>query len=130
MKNITLFIFILLTFFSLNSCAQNSDKLVGIWKVDNEFNKATYEIVQVDNKFFGKVHQYTSESKTYTGNNKKEDYFLIDIEKKDNTYVNGKMYFEKDDLVDVKIVLVDKDKIKISLTVEGYPYSEIWNRKQ
>lgn len=114
---------------SLGSCAQEQDEIVGVWKVDNEYYKAVYEIVEVDNKFYGKVHKYDDGKEQYLGNNKKEDYFLTDVERKGKQYINGKMYMPDGSYYEVIFTLKDENTLKVDMTVEDYPYSETWNRK-
>lgn len=114
---------------ALISCAQETDKIVGVWQVDNEYYKAVFEIVQVDHKFYGKVHKYDDGKEQYVGNNKKEDYFLTDVELKDGKYVNGKMYMPDGSYYEVIFTLVNENTLKAEMTVEDYPYAETWTRK-
>jgi len=111
------------------SCAQKTDQIVGVWEVDNEYYKAVYEIVEVDHKFYGKIHKYDDGKETYVGNNKKEDYFLTDVELKDNTYVNGKMYLPDGSYYDVIFTLLNANMLKVEMTIENFPYSETWTRQ-
>ena len=53
MKNAIYLSFLILIGFT--SCAQNNDKIIGIWDVKNDYYQATYEIVEHEGKFFGKV---------------------------------------------------------------------------
>lgn len=116
-------------FITMISCAQKTDPIVGIWQVDNEYYKAVYEIVEVDGKFYGKIHKYNDGKETYVGNNNKEDYFLTDVELKDNSYVNGKMYMPDGSYYEVIFTVVNENALKVKMTIEDYPYSETWTRK-
>lgn len=115
--------------FTIISCAQNTDKIVGVWEVDNEYYKAVYEIVEVDNKFYGKIHKYDDGKEQYVGSNSKEDYFLTDVELKGNRYENGKMYLPDGSYYEVIFTLINDNALKVEMTIENYPYSETWTRK-
>ncbi|MDY8137991.1 hypothetical protein [Aquimarina sp. 2201CG5-10] len=112
---------------SLSSCGQE-DKIVGVWDVKTEYYQATYEIVSQDDTFFGKVHYYNDGSTEYKGKNKKEDYFLTDVELKDGKYVNGKMYTPDGSYYEVIFTLKNNDTLETIMTVENKPYKEIWTR--
>lgn len=114
---------------TLISCAQSTEPIVGVWKVDNEYYKAIYEIVEVDGMFYGKIHKYDDGKETYLGNNKKEDYFLTDVKKEDSQYVNGKMYMPDGSYYEVIFTIINENELKVDMTIENYPYSETWTRK-
>jgi len=119
----------ILMLIALISCAQEQDDIVGVWSVDNSYNKAIYEIVEVDHKFYGKIHKYSDGKEEYIGNNKKEDYFLTDVEYKDGKYINGKMYMPDGTYYEVIITVKDSNTLEVAMTVENYPYTETWARK-
>ena len=114
--------------FSLTSCAQSNDKIIGVWDVKNDYYQAIFEIVENDNKFFGKVHYYNDGKEEYKGDNKKEDYFLTDIESKDEKYINGKMYLPDGSFYNVIFTLKDENTLEALMTVEKQPYTETWTR--
>ncbi|MCF2873371.1 MULTISPECIES: DUF2147 domain-containing protein [unclassified Tenacibaculum] len=124
---------LLLTFLclvTLISCAQNNDEIVGVWTVKNQYYEAEYEVVEYKGKFFGKIHYYNDGKNEYKGNNEKKDYFLTDVEKKGEKYVNGKMYLPGGAYYEVIFTLNNKDKLEALMTVEGQPYKETWKRKK
>lgn len=125
----TLHITFLALFLSLTSCAQKSnDKIIGVWDIKTDYYQAIYEIVENDEKFYGKVHYYNDGTNEYKGNNKKEDYFLTDIEAKNGKYVNGKMYLPDGTFYKVIFSLKDENTLEALMTVEGEPYKETWKR--
>lgn len=111
----------------LTSCAQQ-DNIIGVWNVKNNYYQAVYEIEQPEDKFIGKIHYYNDGKTEYTGKNKKEDYFLTDVEAKNGTYINGKMYLPDGSYYEVVFKMVDANTLEISMTVEGQPYKETWKR--
>ncbi|MDX1774167.1 hypothetical protein [Oceanihabitans sediminis] len=112
----------------ITSCAQSNDKIIGVWDVKTEYYQAIYEIVEDDGKFFGKVHYYNDGETKYKGNNKKEDYFLTDVELKDGKYINGKMYLPDGSYYQVIFNLKDDNTLEVLMTVENQPYKETWTR--
>lgn len=120
---------IALLFFSITliSCAQE-DKIIGVWDIKNDYYQAVYEIVEHEGKFFGKAHYYNDGTTEYKGDNKKEDYFLTDIEKKGETYINGKMYLPDGSFYNVIFTLKNDDTLEALMTVEKQPYTETWTR--
>lgn len=124
LKPVLAFLFFALTF---TSCAQK-DKIVGVWDVKTDFYDAVYEIVENDNTFFGKVHYYNDGATKYKGDNKKEDYFLTDLEYKNGNYTNGKMYLPDGSFYNVIFTLKDDNTLEALMTVDNQPYKEIWKR--
>ncbi len=122
-------LYVLLIFLiSYTSCSQNKDSITGVWNVKNDYYQAIYEIVESKGKFFGKIHYYNDGKSEYESNNKKEDYFLTDLEKKDEKYINGKMYMPDGSFYKVIFTFKNKDTMEALITVEGNPYKEVWKR--
>ncbi|OIQ18113.1 MAG: hypothetical protein BM557_07810 [Flavobacterium sp. MedPE-SWcel] len=127
MNTIHKYIGILVLIITLQSCAQ-TDTIVGVWEVKNDYYQGVFEIVEYEDKFSGKIHYYNDGSTEYKGNNKKEDYFLTDIEFKDGKYINGKMYLPDGSFYHVIFSLKGKDKLEVLMTIEDSPYKETWTR--
>ena len=127
MKKILLILFAAVT---LASCASKDDKIVGIWEVKNEFNEATYEILEYQGKFFGKVRYYKDQNSEYEGDNRKEDYFLTDLEAKDSTsYDKGVLHLPDGSMNVISFDLIDANTLEARMVFEGEPYTEVWIRQ-
>ncbi|WP_460219275.1 DUF2147 domain-containing protein [Psychroserpens sp. MEBiC05023] len=124
----TLQITFIILLLSLTSCAQSNDKIIGVWDVKNDYYQAIYEIVEYKGKFYGKVHYYNDGETEYKGDNKKEDYFLTDVELEDDKYINGKMYLPNGSFYNVIFTLKDENTLEVLMTVENEPYKENWTR--
>lgn len=109
-------------------CAQEKDDIEGVWNMKNEFAEGQYEIVQYKGKFFGKAHYYNNGKTEYKGNNEKEDYFLIDLEKEETRYTNGKIYLPDGTYYEVIIMQPNIDSLEVKMTIQNGPYTEIWTR--
>jgi len=130
MKAKLISLILILSAFFTSSCAQNKDNIEGVWDVNNDYYQAVYEIVQYKGKFFGKAHYFNNGDTEYKGNNKKEDYFLVDVEKADKKYINGKMYLPDGSYYQVIIVQPDIDTLEVKMTVQNQPYTETWTRRK
>jgi len=121
---------LIIILFSINliSCGQSNDKIIGIWDVKNNNYQATYEIVEHQNKFYGKIHYYHDGETEYKGTNKEKDYFLTGIEKKREKYINGKMYLPDGSYYNVIFSLRGDNSLVVLMTIEGKPYKEVWKR--
>ena len=128
MERIQRFLIVLICSIAVTSCAQKSDKIVGVWDVKNDYYQAVYEVVEYKGKFFGKIHYYNDGKTVYKGNNEKKDYFSTDVEKKGKKYVNGKMFIPGGTYYEVILELKGDDILEASMTVEGQPYKETWKR--
>ncbi len=125
MKKITI---LLLFTINLIACAQNTDKIVGVWEVKNDYYQAVYEIVEDKGIFFGKIHYYNDGTNEYKGTNKKKDYFLTDLEKKGKKYINGKMYLPDGSYYNAIFTLKNDNSLEVLMTVDKQPYKETWKR--
>lgn len=128
MKNLNRILILFTLIISLSSCAQD-DPIVGVWEVESDYYQATYEIVEHQDQFHGKVHYYNDGQDTYEGNDQKEDYFLTELTAKNGQYVNGKMYLPDGSFYFVIFELTDPNTLEATMTVENQPYKEVWKRK-
>jgi len=130
MKQIKYIIFSLLILLSFTMCAQKQDKIVGVWTVTNEYNKGVYEIVESEGKFYGKIHKYSENDKEYLGNNKEEDYFLTDVGLTNGKYINGIIHIDEKTTYRVEFSFDSDDVLKVVMTINNEPYTELWTRKK
>ena len=105
-------------------------KIVGVWEVKNDYYEATYEIEALKGKYVGKVHYYKDDSTEYKGKNTEDDYFLNNVIYKNGKYINGKMFLPDGSNYNVTFKLKNDNALEAKMTIEGQPYSEIWNRKR
>ena len=111
-----------------SSCACQDD-IIGVWDVKTDHYRAVYEIVENESKYYGMVHYYNDGTTEYKGNGKEEDYFLTDVEAKEDHYVHGKMYLPDGSYYEVIFNLMDANTLEMQMTVEGLPYRETWKRQ-
>ncbi|MCL7752144.1 DUF2147 domain-containing protein [Polaribacter sp. Z022] len=118
---------ILIMIISFSACAQK-DVIVGVWNVKTDIYQAKYEIVKYQKKYIGKIHYYNDGITEYKGKDKKEDYFLSDVEYKEGKYINGKMYLPDGSFYKVIFTKKDHNKLEVLMTLNGKPYKETWTR--
>lgn len=109
--------------------ASPGDSIIGIWEVRNDYYMAVYEIVKYKNEYWGKVHYYNDGTTEFKGKNNEEDYFLEGITYLDGLYSQGQMHLQDGSNYTVQLKLSD-DQLKVSMNIEGQPYSEIWKKKR
>lgn len=119
---------VLIILFSVVVSAQKNDDIIGVWEVKTNNFQAIYEIEESHGKFIGKVHYYNDGETEYKGSNTKEDYFLSEVIKKDDKYINGKMYLPDGSYYYVIFTFKDKDVLEVLMTLDDKPYKETWKR--
>ena len=111
------------------SCTKDTNQIIGIWQVKNEYVEARYEMIEYGNYYFGKIHYYNDGNVEYKGSNKEEDYFISDVAFKDSTYVNGYMQYPDGKTSSINFDFIDHNNIKVTTNYDGQAYSEIWKRE-
>ena len=105
--------------------------MLGLWKVDSKFYKATCEIVEEANTLKGLVIYYNDDTTVYRyeeGQPKK--YFFNNLKEKDSVYVDaiaGATKTENSNEV-VTLNLLSKDTLEVTTHIMQKPLKEIWVR--
>ncbi len=128
MKKLFLFLFMSIT---LLSCSKKQDKIIGTWRVDSQFYKATYIISSHNEKFYGKVVSYDDGTTQYDQKDGDQGYFLTNLVAKDNRYVNGLLHENRGGKPQhISISLLNNDTLEVTTTVMHRPIIEKWIRVQ
>lgn len=121
---------ILLTLFiTVFSCGKTDNPLLGLWKVNSKFYKATCQILEENNEVKGLVLYYNDDTTVYSyKDGQDKNYFFNNIKKHDNVYidaVSGATKTEKsNDLVTLN--LISKDTLEVKTYLMKKPIKEIW----
>ncbi len=105
------------------------DSIIGVWEVKNDYCMAVYEILKYENKYVGKMHYYNDGETEMKSQNNECDYFLDGITYKDNAYSKGTIYMPDGKQYQAHFVLKG-DILTVNMTIDNYPYTEIWKRKR
>ena len=85
MKKIILFAILIIAF----SCAKKENPLLGKWKVDSKFYKATYHILESNDSVQGKVLYYNDDTTIIREVDGKDYYVFKNLKEKENVYVDA-----------------------------------------
>lgn len=125
-KIITIIIVLLTTI----SCTEQEDILVGTWKFDGPFHKATYEITAEGSGFIGKVIDYDDGTSHYTS----KDALLCfeGLKKQDSIYVDGISGASASNKTakTICIKVKNQDSLKATTYVMGRAIKEWWVRQK
>lgn len=105
------------------------DSIIGIWEVKNDYYMAIYEILKYKDEYIGKMHYYNDGKSEYEAQGNEEDYFLDGITYANGKYSNGNIYMPGDKKYSAEFTL-EGDTLQVKMTMDGYPYTEIWKRKE
>ena len=123
---------ILLLLFTI-SCSQQEDVLVGIWKFEGDYHRATYEIIEEGNGFVGKVIHYDDGTSRYTSKDKR--ICFEGLVKQDSIYIDGvsgasssTKTTEKGRTICIKVK--SQDSLEATTYIRGRPLKEWWIRQK
>lgn len=128
-KVITLILLLLL----LMSCSKQEDVLVGTWKFEGDYHRATYEIIEKRNGFVGKVIYYDDGTSRYTS--KDELICFEGLVKQDSIYVDGVSGASSSTKATKKgrticIKVKSRDSLEATTYVRGQALKEWWIRQK
>lgn len=124
----TFLISIAIVFFS---CTKKENPLIGIWKVDSKFYKATCGILEEEGLTKGVVLYYNDNTTVYTHEEgQPKSYFFKNIKEKDGTYIDAVSGATKteDSSKTATLHLVSTDTLEITTYIMNKPLKEIWIR--
>ena len=124
MKNsFTIFICILLT-----SCLKKEHQIIGLWKVNSNFYKATYKIVEEQNKLIGKVIYYNDDTTVLHETGTDKDIFLFNLKPNKAGYVDAVSGATKTKNYYTSIKTKHKDTLEVTTYIQNKPLTETWTR--
>lgn len=125
MKKITI-ILCLLVF----SCSKNSETLLGTWKVDSKFYRATYNIVEVDGDLKAEVIYYNDDTTVLRQNKAAPFYLFHNLKYQDDHSLDAISGATKTKAQPVFIKLKHKDTLEVTTYLSKKPLKEIWIKTQ
>jgi hypothetical protein len=124
---------IILLLLIVMSCSKQADILVGTWKFEGDYHRATYEITEKGNGFVGKVIHYDDGTSRYTS--KDELICFEGLVKQDSIYVDGvsgasssTKETKKGRTICIKVK--SQDSLEATTYVSGQPLKEWWIRQK
>ena len=121
---------ILLLALILLSCNNEAEQLLGRWKVDSKFYRATYDIVEVDGDLKVEVIYYNDDTTVLRQNKAKPYYLYNNLQQKDNQFIDAISGATKSNVQEVSIKPRHKDTLEVTTYILKKPLTEIWIKTQ
>ncbi|MGH1388047.1 hypothetical protein [Kordia sp.] len=113
------------------SCTKKENPMIGIWKVNSRFYKATCEILEENDTVKGEVLYYNDNTTVYRSEKgQPKSYFFNNIKEKNGTYidaVSGATKIENENKTAI-LHLLSKDTLEVTTYILNKPLKEIWIR--
>ena len=105
--------------------------MIGIWKVDSKFYKATCKILEENDTVKGEVLYYNDNTTVYRSKKgQAKSYFFNNIKEKNGTYIDAisGATKTKNKNKTATLHLVSTDTLEITTYIMNKPLKEIWVR--
>ncbi|WP_299247350.1 hypothetical protein [uncultured Aquimarina sp.] len=113
------------------SCMERENSMLGLWKVDSKFYKATCEIVEEANTLKGLVIYYNDDTTVYRyKEGEPKNYFFNNLKEKNGVYVDAVAGATKMENLHDTVTLnqLSKDTLEVTTHMMHKPIKEIWIR--
>lgn len=114
----------------LFSCDRPADELLGTWKVNSKFYKATYEVIEEADEIKALVKYYDDDTFRYSFDSTNVHYVFTSLKKKGDQYVDGVSgaTVKNADAKGLSISIKAKDTLEVTSYVLDKPLVETWTR--
>lgn len=119
---------ILILIFLVGCSTQIDNRILGTWKVQNSFYRATYKIEKAGEKLIGKVLYYNDDTTILKETGTDKDIFLNNLTYKNDAFVDaisGETITQKN----ISITIQSNDTLAVTKYIHNKPLTEIWTRK-
>ncbi|WP_339756607.1 hypothetical protein [uncultured Winogradskyella sp.] len=113
------------------SCTQKADVLLGTWRVQSPFYKATCKILEENDSIKGLVLYYNDDTTVYSyKEGEAKNYFFNNLKEKGGQYIDAISGATKTKSSNEKATLnlLSKDTLEITTYIMHKPLKEIWVR--
>ena len=127
MKQLLFFLFL----WMLSACQNKADDMVGIWKVNDRFTKASYQIEQDGRYLKAFVLAYDDGTTQYKFDGSKKHYAFTGLKHKKGVYVDGVSgaTSKTENPKNYAIKKKHKDTLEVTTYILNKPIIETWIRK-
>jgi hypothetical protein len=109
------------------SCAKREYEITGFWKVHSNYYKATYKIVEEQNKLVGKVIYYNDDTTILYETGTKKDIFLFNLKPNKTGYIDAVSGATKTNS-NTSIKTKHRDTLEVTSYIQNKPLIETWIR--
>lgn len=121
--------FLLAVIITVSACAKKENPMLGLWKVDSKFYKASCQILEENDEVKGLVLYYNDDTTVYRyKEGEDKNYFFKNIKEKNDMYidaVSGATKTEKSS-ESVTLNLISKDTLEVTTYMMKKTIKEIW----
>ena len=121
-----------LCFASVFSCSKSELSILGMWKVDSKYYKATCEILEEDGTLKGRVLYYNDGTTVYRNSNGDSiKYFFSNLKENEGVYidaVSGATSTKSLENSTTSLKLLSKDTLEVISYIMHKPLKENWIR--
>jgi major membrane immunogen (membrane-anchored lipoprotein) len=114
----------------LCACGKNTEALLGTWKVQSKFYRATYNIVEVDNELKAEVVYYNDDTTVLRQNEETPFYLFHNLKFQDDHSIDAISGATKTKEQPVFLKLKHKDTLEVTTYISNQPLKEIWIKTQ
>ncbi len=111
----------------LTSCGQDAERLLGDWKVNSQYYKATYQFAEEEGEIIAKVLYYNDGTSKYHWN-KREPWLLSSKIEQDKPFFVDASTGATQQISQIKFQLLAKDSLEMSMTAFNGVSKEIWTK--
>lgn len=108
------------------SCNKDTKALLGTWKVDSKFYRATYNIVEVDGDLKAEVIYYNDDTTILRQNKDNPFYLFHNLNYKDDASIDAVSGATKTKSQPIFLKLKHKDTLEVTTYFSTKPLKEIW----
>lgn len=112
------------------SCSKNSTDLLGTWRVQSNYYKAIYTILEENDSIKSKVLYY-NDGTTIIRQQDNNDYYVFEnLKPTNNIYVDAVSGATKSNELksNIEILIANKDTLKVTKYIRNKPLKEVWVR--
>lgn len=113
------------------SCSERESPILGIWKVDSNFYKATYQIIEKEDVTKGFVLYYNDDTTIYKyEKGQPKHYFIKNLIQEDSLYIDAISGATNTEQSNKTITLknLSKDTLEVTSYIQHKPLKEYWIR--
>ncbi|WP_047788947.1 hypothetical protein [Tenacibaculum mesophilum] len=124
-------LFLLITIILFLGCSKPFDqRIIGIWKTNSKFYKATYKFEKVNKHIVGKLLYYNDGTTILHETGTDKDIFIKNLLYKDLLFIDALSGATQTNTLNYQIEVKHQDTLKVTTYIRRKPLIETWTRKQ
>lgn len=122
--------FLFITTIHFISCSKSFDnRILGEWKTNSKFYKATYKFEKISKNIVGKLLYYNDGTTVLQETGTKKDIFIENLDYKDNVFVDAVSGATQTTSQNYQIKVKHQDTLEVTTYIRNRPLIETWTRQ-